>query len=254
MTPARLVLLAGAAAVAGAINSVAGGGSLVSFPAAIAAGLPPLVANATNTVALTPGSLASAWAYRRELAAHRRTAAVMAAPATLGGWLGMKLLLATPPALFSALVPWLVFGATALVAMQDAISRWRRREQAREPSVPLAIGAQLAVAIYGGYFGAGMGILMLALFVLLAPMSIHEMNALKSVLAALINGVAAVGFVVSGVVEAEAAAVMAVGAIAGGFAGARLARRAPARIVRRLVLVIGFGLSAILAARRWCGA
>ena len=248
-------LLAGAAALAGAINSIAGGGTLLSFPAAMAWGLPSTVANATNAVAMMPGSLASAWAYRRELRANARVVRLLALPAVVGGVAGAMLLHATPVRVFDAVVPWLVLGATLIILFQGRVARARKaspanpRAQRRRTFV--AIGAQLLVGVYGGFFGAAMGIVTLALLFLIMEDDIQARNAVKILLASLINGVAAIYFVWAGLVSARAAAIMTLGAVVGGYVGARLALRTPARVVRGLVVTIGLGLSVLLAYRAW---
>jgi uncharacterized membrane protein YfcA len=257
MDLAGALLLAVSSAVAGAINSVAGGGSLVTFPAAILAGLSPLVANATNSVALAPGSLSSAWAYRRELARDREVVVSLLPATLLGGLLGSGLLLATPQRVFDAVVPLLVLLAVALLVWQnlrpraasgpdDATAPWRLPERRFG-----AWGVQLAIGVYGGYFGAGMGIMMLALFGLLGGRDLHRMNAVKSILAVGINGFASIVFVAAGAVDGPAAAVMMVGAIAGGFLGAAFARKVDPRRVRWLVVALGVVIAAELARRRW---
>jgi uncharacterized protein len=254
----RHVLLFVAAVLAGGVNAVAGGGTLLSFPAAIAWGLPSTIANATNAVALSPGSLASAWAYRRELAAQWRLALALAGPALVGGFLGALILRHTSQRMFDVLVPWLVLGATLLILLQDAL---RRRTEAKRRATPpsgapgsrlgVVVTCQLAVGVYGGYFGAAMGIIMLAFLGIVVPEDIQRRNALKNFLAVLINGTASVYFIVSGLVSFQAAALMMGGAITGGFVGGRLARRASARLVRGIVVAVGLGLSALLAYRSW---
>jgi len=245
-----------AAVAAGAVNAIAGGGTLLSFPAAMAWGLPSTIANATNAVALSPGSLASAWAYRRELSAERRLALALAGPALVGGWLGALILRHTSERTFDVLVPWLVLGATLLILVQGA----RKRAPASAPVArPPATGGRLAlvmlcqlgVGIYGGYFGAAMGIIMLAFLAIVVPEDIQRRNALKNLLAVLINGTASVYFLASGLVDLRAALLMMSGAIAGGFVGGRLARRASAKVVRAIVVAIGLGLSALLGWRAW---
>jgi uncharacterized membrane protein YfcA len=225
---------------------------LLSFPAAIAWGLPPSIANATNAVALMPGQLVSAWAYRRELAGGGPLTALLIAPTVVGATLGAYLMRRTPERLFDALVPVLVLGATLVILLQRLIAR----RAAAAPPVPhspgrvaAALGCQLAVGIYGGYFGAAMGIVMLAVLSLVTSGDIHHQNGVKNLLSAAANGVASLTFAASGMVDAHAATLMAPGAIVGGFVGAHLARRIPARIVRALVVAIGFGLSALLAYR-----
>ena len=261
MLEARHALLFFTAALAGAVNAIAGGGTLLSFPAAIAWGLPATIANATNSVALSPGSLASAWAYRRELRADARLLIALAGPALLGGYLGAVILRHTSQRTFDVLVPWLVLGATLLILLQGrrrpapvtagAPAPPRVRPEARGARLAAVMACQLAVGIYGGYFGAAMGIIMLAFLAVVVPDDIQRRNALKNVLAVLINGTASVYFIAAGLVNARAAALMMGGAVAGGLVGGRLARRASARVVRALVVAIGLSLSALLAWRAW---
>ncbi|WP_437959209.1 sulfite exporter TauE/SafE family protein [Sorangium sp. So ce119] len=255
-------LLAGGAAVAGVINAVAGGGTLVSFPAAIAAGLAPLPANATNAVALTPASLASAWAYRRELSRDYRVLRVLLLPSLLGGMVGSALLLVTPQRVFDAAVPGLVLLATLLLFWQN-LRPARPSTQADAgvtadagvmeefalPSRPwLVFLLQFLVSVYGGYFGAGIGIMMLALLSSFAGnVDIHRMNAIKTVLASLINGVAAIAFVFAGAVDGVATAIMMAAAVVGSFVGAVVARRIAPKKVRWFVVVLGLVLTAKLA-------
>jgi uncharacterized membrane protein YfcA len=258
MTLTRVAALAVASAAAGLVNAVAGGGSLLSFPAAVAFGLSPLIANATNAVALTPGSIASAFAYRRELSRDRAALRVLIPPAFAGGLVGSLLLLHTPQAVFDTIVPLLVLFATALLLVQNL--RPRRPVNADDAgahawvlprSTGFAVVLQFLVGVYGGYFGAGMGIMMLAILDRLGGVDIHGMNGLKSVLAAAINAIATVAFVIAGAVDYRVALIMAVGAIAGGLAGASWARRLKPVYVRWGVVAIGLTLSAVLAWRRW---
>jgi uncharacterized protein len=259
MTPAptltQLALLAGAGAVAGVFDAVAGGGSLVSFPAALALGLSPLVANATNAVALTPGSFAAAFAYRRELPRDRAALRVLLAPAFAGGLAGSILLLVTPATLFDTIVPALVLFATCLLIYQNLRPRAAPAEPAGPwvlpPNTAAAVVVQFFVGVYGGYFGAGMGIMMLAILDRLGAADIHAMNGVKSVLAAGINAVAAIAFMVAHAVDYRAAAVMAAGAIVGGLLGAGVARRVKPSVVRWTVVAIGLALTASLAVKRW---
>jgi uncharacterized membrane protein YfcA len=248
-------LLAGAAALAGAVNSVAGGGTLLSFPAAMAWGLPSTMANATNAVAMMPGSAASAWAYRRELRAHAPLVRLLALPAVVGGVAGAMLLHATPVRVFDVVVPWLVLGATLIILFQSRVARASRSSppnpEAQRSTTFVAVGAQLVVGIYGGFFGAAMGIVTLALLSLVMEDDIQARNAVKILLASLINGVAAVYFVWSGLVSGRAAVIMTGGAVAGGYLGALVARRTPARVVRALVVSIGLSISVLLAYRAW---
>ena len=246
-------LLVGSAAVAGAINAVAGGGTLISFPAAMAWGLSSVAANVTNAVALTPGSLASAWGYRRELHADRRLVVLLAPPAAVGAFAGAAILHHTSQRLFDTLIPWLVLGATLIILLQGVILRNAPKPAPGAPTSPrrlaVVVFCQLLVGIYGGYFGAAMGIITLAFLSLIASTDIHGMNGIKNLLAALVNGVASIYFVATGLVDGRAALLMTAGAIVGGFVGAKVARRAPARVIRALVIAIGFGLSGLLAYR-----
>jgi uncharacterized membrane protein YfcA len=249
--PLRDGLLLGATALAGAVNAVAGGGTLLSFPAAIAWGLPSPVANATNALAMCPGSLASAWAYRRELTAHASPAALLSVPTIVGAVIGAALMRITPVRLFDAIVPVLVFGATLALLLQGLIAR---RANAASPAAPsrgrmgAAVAIQLAVGTYGGYFGAAMGIVMLASLALL-PVGLQPRIAIKNWLSALANGVASIYFVASGLIDGRAALMMVPAAMVGGFIGGHAARRAPPAVVRALVAAIGLGVSALLAYR-----
>ncbi len=241
MTVADGALLAAAAAVAGVVNAVAGGGTLLTFPALLAAGIAPVPANATNTVALFPGQLASSLAYRSHIADERRRALSLSVPSILGGSLGAWMLLSLPESSFEKAVPWLIVFACLALAFQGQLKHLVAR--ARHANHPAALWiAQLLISIYGGYFGAGIGILMLAAMGILLPSSIQHANALKVLFSLLINAVAAGIFVVSGTVRAPEAALMAAAAIAGGFLGARLAQRLPPFGMR--LFAIGVGLFA----------
>ena len=243
------------ALAAGAVNSLAGGGTLLTFPALIAALAPALgrdeaavFANATSTVALVPGALAGAWGYRREMPAARRWLLLLIGPSLLGGMIGSLLVTRLDPKYFSELVPWLLLAA-ALVFLADTLAgRSRRFDLLRGPPSPGSIAGlivfQLVVAIYGGYFGAGIGILMISSLALMGVGDMHRMNALKTVLNACINGVSVIVFVADAKVAWPLAWPMAVSAILGGYLGARLALRIEPRYVRWAVIGIGFGLAA----------
>ena len=242
LTPATGVLLFFAAVAGGAINSVAGGGSFVSFPALLFAGVAPVPANATNTIALWPGSLASVLAYRRELDDVKRELLPLAIAALVGGLAGSMLLLHTPESTFVLLIPWLLLFATVLFTFGGAVAR-KLTKGARAPLAVAAV-AQLAISVYGGYFGGGMGIMMLAVLTLLGMTHIHRMNALKNILGALINGVAVVAFVIAGAVMWAPGVVMIAGGITGGYAGAAIARRVSPKYVRYVVMVIAWSMTA----------
>lgn len=241
LTLATGILLFFAAVAGGAINSVAGGGSFVAFPALLFAGVAPVPANATNTIALWPGSLASVLAYRRELGDVKRELFPLAIAALVGGLAGSLLLLRTSESTFVLLIPWLLLFATVLFTFGGTVAR-KLTKGARAPFGVAAV-AQLAISVYGGYFGGGMGIMMLAVLTLLGMTHIHRMNALKSVLGTLINGVAVVAFIVAGAVVWAPGLVMIVGGIGGGYAGAALARRVSPAHVRRAVMVIAWGMT-----------
>ena len=259
---ARLPLVLAAAAAGGAVNAIAGGGTLLTFPALLALGVPAIVANATSTVALLPGTFASLWGYREALSGVREWATRFAIPSFIGGLIGAFLLLRTTEARFDALVPWLVLGATALFLAQRPIARLIAKARppvevastialpsagmdaaadAPRPLAGIGLAFQLLVGIYGGYFGAGIGILMLASLGFMGFVHIHRMNGLKNWGALCINGVAAIAFAMTGVVDWYVAAAMAVGAVLGGYGGARLAQRVPQARVRQAVVAIGFG-------------
>ncbi|MBI1817135.1 MAG: sulfite exporter TauE/SafE family protein [Deltaproteobacteria bacterium] len=243
-----------AAFVAGMINSVAGGGTLITFPTLVWLGRDPIIANVTSTVALWPGSLGGMLGFRRELGDSRRWMLLLAGPSIAGGLLGAFLLLRTPSRTFAAIVPYLILFATILFAVQEPLARWlRRNEEApggQRDDWWLGIAAfQFLVAVYGGYFGAGIGILMLAALGLLGLSDIHQMNGLKNFCAVCINLVAAGYFMLWGPVNWLDAMVMGAGAITGGFGGAGLARRLGREFVRHVVVVIGFAMAISLFLR-----
>ena len=228
--------------LAGAINSVAGGGTLVSFPALIWLGLNSVTANATSTVAIWPGTIGSMWGYRRELREAESRFRILIVPSLLGGITGALLLRWTKPAFFDELVPFLILFATMLFVIQGPIQRLLKTGDAEShKSTKWMVGAllfQLAVGIYGGYFGAGIGILTLALLQLLGIDSIHKMNALKTLLTAGINAVTMLIFITSGKVVWSVAAAMIPGSICGGYCGAKLALRVPPQSVRAFVIAV----------------
>jgi uncharacterized membrane protein YfcA len=233
-----------AAVIAGAINAIAGGGTLVSFPALLWIGRDPIVANATNAVALWPGSLAAAYGYRRELATARRWLLLLIIPSLAGGALGAWLLLRTPSSIFERIVPFLILGATLLLAAQEIITRRlgvlaHGHENPSGGWMTFVFAFQFLVGLYGGYFGAGMGILMLAALGLIGLTDLHQMNGVKNILAVCINGIAAIYFAFSHAVIWRDVLIMTIGTIAGGLLGARLARHFGRTFVRRAVVVIG---------------
>lgn len=243
---AHLLALFVAAFVAGMINSIAGGGTLITFPILLWTGLDAKMANATSTVALWPGLLGGLWGYRREMQNSRPLLVRLGITSVCGGALGAWLLIKTPSPVFARLVPFLILFATVLFIAQEPISRRLRSRTAttetHDPSRKWWAGAilfQFASAIYGGYFGAGNGILMLAALGLLGISDIHKANGVKNYLGMCLNSVAIIGFAVSGLVRWPDALLMAVSAIAGGYYGASIAQRLGRVFVRRAVIVIG---------------
>ena len=238
--------------IASAINAIAFGGSLVSFPTLIWLGVPPIIANATNTAGVWPGSLGAVWGYRREIALTPPRMYWLIVPSIAGAVAGAMLLRVTPPQVFERLVPALILFATLLFAAQGRVQRWINVAPEHHGSrwFAAALLFQFLVSVYGGYFGAGMGILMLAAFAILGHEDIHQMNGLKNLLGVFINAVAATYFLAAGMVRASDAIVMASGATIGGLAAAGLARKMGRKAVRRAVIVIGFGMTiALLFAR-----
>jgi uncharacterized protein len=238
-----------AALFAGLINSVAGGGSFLSFPALLVTGISPIVANATNTAALWPGTLASSVAYRNAFTPQaRRLLPPIIVTGVIGGVLGARILLITPPATFMRLVPWLLLGATLLFAATGRITQWVRARsgQGQGPRLLMAGGLvlELIIAIYIGYFGAGVGILLLALLALFGLENIHAMNGLKTILVGVCNGVALVIFVWAKAIAWPQAWLMVVGASIGGYCGAYYAQQMNPQHVRWLVIAVGLGVSA----------
>jgi uncharacterized protein len=245
----RYVLLFVAAFLAGAVNAIAGGGSVISFPLMLWAGIAPVVANVTNNVALFPGYAASANGYRDELKGADRELLIFLGPAVTGGALGAYLLLHTPSHVFETIAPYLVLFATLLLAGQDLLSRWTGSGGRTRKWWMGALIADFALSIYGGYFGAGMGILLLATLGLMGFKNLHHMNAIKAVLSMAIVAVALVYFAVEGAVLWPVGLVMAAGASLGGYSSARIAHRVPQETVRRIVVVIGLAMTVSLLAR-----
>jgi uncharacterized membrane protein YfcA len=237
------VLVFAAAFAAGSINSVAGGGTLITFPTLLWLGMSSKLANGTSTVALWPGAVAGAWGFRREVADADRRLLALAVPSVLGGIAGALLLVVTPTEVFDRVVPFLILFATILFTAQEPIQRRFRLAQAdegRSPWLSWTMFFQLLVGVYGGYFGAGIGILMLAALSLMGHTDIHQMNGVKNLLGASINALAAVLFIYNGLVIWDDALVMMGGAVLGGIGGAGLARRAGRTAVRRIVITVGF--------------
>lgn len=263
MSLLHILLIFGSGFIGGMMNAVAGGGTLVTFPTLIWHGVPPISANATNTFALWPGGLSGAWGFRRELSRCERRYFWLIAPSLAGGLLGAILLRLTPEKIFERMVPFLILFATVLFMVQGPVQRWLRRGQddqgqaqpheARRASwrwLAWAMFFQLLAATYGGYFGAGMGIVMLANLGLIGMTDIHQMNGLKNLLGLFINLTAAIYFAKAGLVRWPETLVMMVGAIIGGYCSAGVARRMGREFARRAVIVIGFVVALLLLIRR----
>jgi len=256
----EFVWLCLAALAAGAVNSIAGGGTLLTFPALLA-GLSPLgaadaavIANATSTLALVPGSLAGAWGYRREMKRARRWLYLLIGPSLAGGVIGALLVTRLDAAYFAALVPWLLLTA-ALLFLAESLLPGRSAVDSRQrpPSAGAVTGIlvfQLVVAVYGGYFGAGASILILSALAALRVGDVNQMNALKTVLGSCINGISVVVFIADQKVAWHFALPMAAAAILGGYLGARLALVIQPRYTKLLISTIGLGLAAYFFLRR----
>ena len=248
----ELIILCVAAALAGVVNAIAGGGTLLTFPA-LALILGPsaaaaVAANATSTVALFPGSLAAMWGYRRELSGVRPWVVPLIGPSLVGGAIGTWLVAQRDPKEFQLLVPVLILAATVLFLLQPSITKWTGIGKPHEsPSLAARtgiIGFQFLIAFYGGYFGAGIGILMLSALALMGLSDIHRMNGVKTLLASAINGISVVLFIWFDKVHWNLAVPMILASIVGGFVGASVARRLNKNLVRQTVVVIGMLMSA----------
>lgn len=250
MSLAEILGLIISGAAAGAVNAVAGGGTLLTFPTLLAFGTPPVVANATSTLALFLGTAGSVFGYRRHMESVKPWLWRFVPVSIAGGWIGSWLLTHTSDRTFSRMVPFLILFATILFLAQGAFRRFAGLDQrgeihAKHHAAWGAIVFQFAVAVYGGYFGAGIGILMLASLGFIGLTNIHEMNALKTVLASLINCVAAVWFIFAGLIHWPKAGVMTAGALIGYFIGAHYAQRIPQARVRQIITAIGFIIAGV---------
>jgi uncharacterized membrane protein YfcA len=242
-----LLLVAGGAFLAGGMNALAGGGTFFSFPALLAAGVPAVTANASNTVALWPASLSSAWVYRRELGKHRDWVVALTIVAAIGGVLGGLLLLAISNKAFTQLIPWLLLLATVLFAFSKQISRLVVKLKSRmgiqqtddQPHSKAGLFFQFIVTVYGGFFGAGQGILTLAALAIQGIEDIQEINALKNWISAVTYTVSALTFIIAGAITWPYTLLMVLTATMGGFAGARIARYLPAIWLKRIVIGVG---------------
>lgn len=250
------LLLCLTAFAAGAQNSLAGGGTLYTFPTLFGVLRNSVWANATSTLALLPGSVAGAWGFRKEIAlTPRPTLLLLMVPSLIGGVVGTLLVVNFEERYFKMMVPWLILTAALLFLFQPAIAKATgAKAGVHRPKLPVRVAVvffQLLVAVYGGYFGAGIGILMLSSLSLMGLGDIHRVNALKTLLASAMNLMSAVIFVCYRLVEWKYALPMAVAAIAGGYLGARLSQRMNRKLLRWLVIVVGFGLAAYYFAEQW---
>ena len=249
MTFLQASILFVAAILGGTLNSVAGGGTFITLPALIFTGVLPINANASSTVALWPGSIASVWAYRKEFANQRRLVTfLLSITSLIGGILGAELLVRTSQTTFVKLLPYLLLLATVLFALSGPINtRLHGRTTLKNRQSWLTLVGisflQLIIAIYGGYFGGGIGILMLATLGLMGMENIHEMNAMKTLLTTFINGVAVIIFIIRGIVVWPQAIVMVIGAIIGGYTGAYFARKIDQRLIRGFVILVGVSMT-----------
>jgi uncharacterized membrane protein YfcA len=244
-----LILLAGIAA--GIINVVAGAGTLITFPVLLALGTPPITANVSNTVGLVPAAVTGAYGYRRELSGHWRSVLWMASLSAIGGVAGGAMLLLLPAKIFSAVIPLLLLLAALLAAAQPRVARFvRRNSTTLQPDTrPLTAGLLLgilATGVYGGYFGAAQGVILLALLGIMWSTDIHQANGAKNVLAGVANLVSAVIFITSGRVDWQIALLLGIGSAAGGWVGSRIGRLLPAAVLRTILVVVALTAAVVL--------
>jgi uncharacterized protein len=242
-----------AAALGGTLNAVAGGGSFIAFPSLLFSGVPPVPANATNTVALWTGLVFSGGAFRAHLNVRAKVLAALLTVSLIGGTIGAVLLIRTPAQTFLRVLPWLMLAATLLFIFGRKLSRTASTRPSGTSSKALILASfvQLLVGIYGGYFGGGMGIVILAMLTAFGMVDIHQMNALKTVLSSATNGVAVIVFIISHAVYWPQALVMIVGAALGGYFGAHYSLRLPPQYVRWFVVAVGSGMTAYFFVRAY---
>lgn len=245
MSPLEAVSVVAAGLAAGTVNTIVGSGSLITFPTLLAVGYPSVTANVSNNIGLVPGSASGVYGFRRELVGQQSRIRVLATASGLGGLLGGILLLTLPSSVFDAVVPILILVAVALMAVQPRLAAWiatRRTEGARDVGLaPMAI--VFASGIYGGYFGAAQGVILLAVLGVFVPDEMRRTNALKNVLAGTVNGIAAILFILFADVAWEAVVLIAMGAVVGGVIGARIGRWIPATLLRAAVVILGTGVA-----------
>ena len=246
LNPQSAIYLLVAGILGGALNAVAGGGSFVSFPTLLLVGVPPIPANATNTIALWTGVTASGRAYRDRLDVPRRVLIPLLIASFAGGIVGAFLLLKTPAHTFMRVLPWLMLGTTLLFSFGNRLARGHASSVGQNATTAAIVGAsifELLVAVYGGYFGGGVGIVNLAMLAAVGMTDIHAMNALKSLMGFVINGVAVVTFVLARAVYWRHGVIMIVGSIAGGYLGAHYAMKMPKMWIRWFVVAVGTGMT-----------
>jgi len=239
-------LLAGAGFAAGAVNAAAGGGSLITFPALIAAGYPAITANVTNSIAVLPGYIGGSLAYRSELKGQGRRIRALAVTSALGAAGGAALLLISPASVFEAMVPWLILAACALLAVQPRAAQVAERHRDRPGAGAVLHAVFFLAAIYGGYFGAGLGIMFIAILAVFLDDDIQRLNALKGLLSLVVAIIAAVGFVLFGPVAWSAALIIGAACLLGGWLGVSAVRRLPATALRWTIVAYGVVAAIVL--------
>lgn len=246
LTPLTGLLLFGTAFIAGGLNSVAGGGSFITFPTLLFTGINPVVANATNNTAIWVAALASAGAYRKDLGVPRKQLILLCGVSLMGGVIGSIALLFTSPDVFKKLIPYLLLVATLVFTFGEPFKKWLQRQDQKPSTAPPLLNvilAQLAIAIYGGFFGAGLGILMLATLSFLGIKSIHSMNAFKTFLGSCINGIAIIPFIFAGVIAWQQATVMAIGGSLGAYLCVHYARKLKPQVIRNFVILVAVSMT-----------
>ncbi len=252
----QYLLIFVAALLAGGLNGIAGGGSFILFPVLMFVGIPPIPANATNSIALLPGTLASAGAYRNEFSKDKRALIQVCVLGAIGGLVGAVLLLKTPPIVFLRILPYLLLTATLAFAFSKKLTAWVEQKQGQFArlkqlrTVCITI-LQLMVAVYGGFFGGGMGILFLASFALMGMTNIHRMNAYKTILTSCINAITVIPFVIAGVILWQEGAIAAIGAAIGGYISAHYAQKIAPILVRRFVIGVGTAMTIYFFIKNW---
>ncbi|WP_217188876.1 sulfite exporter TauE/SafE family protein [Streptomyces buecherae] len=252
MEALEAVAIGAAGVVAGGMNAVVGSGTLVTFPTLLAFGYPPVVANVSNNIGLVPGSMSAAYGYRRELRGQRGRILRFAVASLIGGLTGSLLLLKLPESAFDAVLPVLILTACVLVLLQPRLNRWlsnrKRGPRHKDGGVPVWCGV-LGTGVYGGYFGAAQGVLMMGIFGAFLDEDLQRLNAVKNVLGSVVNGVAAVVFIIVADVSWAAAAVVATGATIGGLIGARVGRKLSPTVLRGIIVAVGLTASVVVIVR-----